>query len=188
MRADALRNCQLLLATAREVFLERGLDAPLDEIAKRAGLGPGTLYRHFPNRDALVEAVYRDQVNELTRRADELLAEYPDQPLVALEQWMRAQVRFVSSQRGLGMRIKAMVDPHGETMVLCKNQLRAAAGKLLAAAATAGVRTDLEPYDLLRIGHGIGLATETCSEEAEADRLIDVMLAGLVARVPSVEG
>src|SRR5262249_37284249 len=141
----------------------------------------------FPNRDALVEAVYRDQVTELTRRADELLAEYPDRPLRAMELWMRAQVRFVASQRGLGTRIEAMVDPHGETMVWCKEQLRLAAGKLLTAAASAGVRTDLQPYDLLRIGHGIGLATETCSGE-EADRLIDIMLAGLVAPVPSGEG
>lgn len=182
MRADALRNCQLLLTTAREVFAERGLDAPLDEIAKRAGLGPGTLYRHFPNRDALVEAVYKDQVKELATRADELLAEYPDRPLVALEQWMRAQVRFVASQRGLGHRMKAMVDPQGATMVWCKEQLRAAAGKLLAAARPAGVRSDLEPYDLLRIGHGIGLATETCQGD-DMDRLLDVMLAGLVAPV-----
>ena len=63
MRADARRNCELLIATAREVFTEKGAEAPLDEIAKRAGVGAGTLYRHFPTREALVEAVYRGEVD-----------------------------------------------------------------------------------------------------------------------------
>ncbi|HEX9337537.1 MAG TPA: helix-turn-helix domain-containing protein [Pseudonocardiaceae bacterium] len=180
MRADARRNCQALLDAARELFGEKGPDAPLDEIAKRAGVGPGTLYRHFPNRDALIEAVYRDDVSTLTDRAAELLAEHPDEPLVALEQWMRAQVQFVRRQHGQGIRLKAMVDPHGATMAWCKGRLRDAAELLLTAAGPAGVRADLWPYDLLRIGHGIGLATETSSDE-DAERLIEVMLAGLVA-------
>jgi AcrR family transcriptional regulator len=178
MRADARRNSQVLIDTARVVFIEKGPDAPLDEIAKRAGVGPGTLYRHFPNRDALIEAVYRDQVSQLADKAAELLAAYPDEPIMALEQWMRAQVRFVGHQRGLGIRLKAMVDPNGDTMAWCKDRLRSAAQLLLEAAVPAGVRADLQPYDLLRIGHGIGLATETGTPE-DAERLIQVMLSGL---------
>jgi AcrR family transcriptional regulator len=179
MRADAQRNAEHLVATAREVFAERGLDAPLDDIAKAAGLGSGTLYRHFANRDELVEAVYRDQVAKLAHRADELLAKYPNEPLRALETWMRAQVKFVSQQRGLGVRLKAMVDPNGEAMRWCKDTLREAAEKLLAAAAPAGIRPDIAPYDLLRIGHGIGLATETSSPK-DAERLVGLMLCGLL--------
>jgi AcrR family transcriptional regulator len=178
MRADARRNCDLLIATARAVFAEKGAEAPLDEIAKRAGVGPGTLYRHFPNRDALVEAVYRDEVSELADRATDLLAEHPDEPLVALDEWMRLQVKFVNHRRGLGSRLKPMVDPAGETMVYCKERLRAAAGALLAAAVPAGIRADLQPYDLLRIGHGIGLMTEM-GTNADAERLTEVMLNGL---------
>ncbi|HEX4723623.1 MAG TPA: helix-turn-helix domain-containing protein [Pseudonocardiaceae bacterium] len=181
MRADARRNSQVLIDTARAVFVEKGPDAPLDEIAKRAGVGPGTLYRHFPNRDALIEAVYRDQVSELANEAVELLKSYPDEPIVALEQWMRAQVLFVGHQRGLGFRLKAMVDPNGETMTWCKGQLRGAAQLLLDAAVPAGVRADLQPYDLLRIGHGIGLATETGTAE-DRERLTKIMLAGLRAQ------
>jgi AcrR family transcriptional regulator len=178
MRADARRNSDLLIATARTVFAEKGAEAPLDEIAKRAGVGPGTLYRHFPNRDALVEAVYKDEVSELADLADELLAAHPDEPLVALDEWMRAQIKFVNHRRGLGARLKPMVDPAGETMVWCKARFREAAETLLAAARPAGVRADLQPYDLLRLGHGIGLMTEM-GDEKDAERMTQVMLCGL---------
>lgn len=178
MRADAQRNAQVLLATAREVFAEKGPDAPLDEIAKRAGVGPGTLYRHFPNRDALIEAVYRDQVAELSGKARELIEAHPDEPLVALELWMRAQVHFVNHQRGLGVRLKAVVDPNSEVMALCKSQMRTAVEELIEFARPVGLRKDLAAYDLMRIGHGLGLATETASED-EVERLVQIMVNGL---------
>jgi AcrR family transcriptional regulator len=177
MRADARRNSELLIATAREVFAEKGAEAPLDEIAKRAGVGAGTLYRHFPNRDALVEAVYRGEVSELADRASALLAEYP--PDVALAEWMRAQVRFISHRHGLAMSLKATLSRTSETMVWCKNRLLGSAEELLDAAIHAGaVRADLEPYDLLRLGHGIAVAAELGSE-SDGERLIEVMLNGL---------
>jgi AcrR family transcriptional regulator len=180
MRADARRNSELLVATAREVFAEKGAEAPLDEIAKRAGVGAGTLYRHFPNRDALVEAVYRGEVSELADRATALLAEHP--PDIALTEWMRAQVRFVSHRRGLATSLKATLSRTSETMVWCKNRLLGSAEELLEAAKQEGtIRADLEPYDLLRLGHGIAVAAELGSE-TDGERLIEVMLNGLRAR------
>ncbi len=181
MRADARRNCDLLIATARAVFAEKGAEAPLDEIARRAGVGAGTLYRHFPNREALVEAVYRDEVRQLSNLASELLAQHS--PATALDEWMRAQVRFVGHRRGLATSMKAMLDPNGETMKWCKATILAAAEKLLdAGRETKTVRDDLQPYDLLRFGHAVGIAIELGSA-ADSERMIQIMLAGLHAPV-----
>ncbi|HEY3610071.1 MAG TPA: helix-turn-helix domain-containing protein [Pseudonocardiaceae bacterium] len=179
MRADARRNGELLIATARAVFTEKGAEAPLDEIARRAGVGAGTLYRHFPNREALIEAVYRDEVNQLANLAGDLLAAHS--PAVALDEWMRAHVRFVAHRRGLATSLKAMLDPNGEAMVWCKATMLAAAEKMLDAGREAGtVRADLVPYDLLRLGHAIGIAAEL-GTAADSERMIQVMLVGLRA-------
>jgi AcrR family transcriptional regulator len=179
MRADARRNEELLIATAREVFTEKGAEAPLDEIAKRAGVGAGTLYRHFPNRPALVEAVYRDEVDQLANLASELLDSCP--PAVALDEWMRAHVRFVAHRRGLATSLKAMLDPGGETMAWCKARILVAAEEMLVAGRKVGVvRPDVEPYDLLRLGHAMGIAVESGTAE-DGERVIQIMLAGLHA-------
>jgi AcrR family transcriptional regulator len=177
MRADARRNGELLIATARAVFAEKGAEAPLDEIAKRAGVGAGTLYRHFPNREALVEAVYRDEVNQLANLASELLASRS--PSVALDEWMRAHVGFVAHRRGLATSLKAMLDPNGETMAWCKARILDAAEKMLDAGREAGtVRPDLVPYDLLRLGHAVGIVAEL-GTAADSERMTQVMLVGL---------
>lgn len=180
LRADARRNGELLIATARAVFTEKGAEAPLDEIAKRAGVGAGTLYRHFPNREALVEAVYRDEVNQLANLATELLAQH--EPAAALDAWMRAHVRFVTHRRGLAASLKAMLDTHGETLAWCKTTMLVAAEQMLAAGLAAGtVRADLEPYDLLRLGHAIGMVADL-GTAADSERMIDIMLVGLHAQ------
>jgi hypothetical protein len=125
----------------------------------------------------LVEAVYRGEVSELADRAAVLLAE--NAPDIALTEWMRAQVRFVSHRRGLAATLKATLSPTSDTMSWSKHVLLGSAEELLEAAQRAGtVRTDLEPYDLLRLGHGIAVATELGSE-SDAERLIEVMLSGL---------
>src|SRR6266702_4679594 len=100
MRADARRNYQALLSAANAAFIEQGADdASLEEIARRAGVGIGTLYRHFPTRQALLEAVYRDQVEVMSARAEELLADAP--PGEALVAWLRALVDFGRTKRML---------------------------------------------------------------------------------------
>ncbi|PPJ25166.1 TetR/AcrR family transcriptional regulator [Nocardia nova] len=176
MRADARRNYERILECAREAFAEHGPEAPLDEVARRAAVGPGTLYRHFPNRDALIEAVYRSSIEALAELAAELTETL--RPLDALEQWFRAQVRFVMDKRSLAVTLKAAIDHGSQTFTLCSKLITDAATSVLQPAQEAGlVRPEIEPRDLLRLGHGIGVACETSPDAAE--RLITVTLAGL---------
>jgi len=179
MRADARRNYERIVATAREVFLAQGIDAPLDDIAKRAEVGPGTLYRHFPSRDTLIEAVYREEIEELSDSAYEFAKELP--PEEALHAWMRRQVRFVVERAGLASALKAAIDEDSEVFGYCKEKLRAAVAVVLEPAQLAGlVRADIEPSDLLRLGHGIG-AGARYADEAGMARLLSVVLDGLRA-------
>src|SRR5690349_25121025 len=113
MRADARRNYERILECAREAFAEYGPEAPLDEVARRAAVGPGTLYRHFPNRDALIEAVYRSSSEALAELAAGLTETFS--PLDALEQWLRCQVRFVMHDRTLAMTLKSAIVRGSET-------------------------------------------------------------------------
>ncbi|OXM69224.1 MULTISPECIES: TetR/AcrR family transcriptional regulator [Amycolatopsis] len=176
MRADARRNYERILNTAREAFLEHGPDAPLDDIARRAGVGAGTLYRHFPTRETLVEAVYRDDIERLSAAAHRLLAEY--EPSEALNRWMREQVAFVLHKRGLAATLKAAMDRDSDTFALCKAMMNeAAAAVLKPAQETGAVRADVRPRDLLLLGHGVSIAAEGNDETAE--RLLTVMLDGL---------
>jgi AcrR family transcriptional regulator len=177
MRADARRNYERIVATAREVFSEQGADATLDDIAKRAEVGAGTLYRHFPTRETLVEAVYRGEIDELSARAFKLLEELP--PDQALDVWMLDQVRYVVRKRGLATVLKASLDAGSETFAWCQSRMRGAAAALLAPGQNAGaLRADITPTDLLRLGHAIGLAVEK-APPGDDERLVSVMLAGL---------
>ncbi len=176
MRADARRNHERIVTAARDAFADHGPGAPLDDIARRAEVGPGTLYRHFAGREALIEAVYRADVERLNRRASELAAELP--PLDALTAWLREEVAYVSRDRGLGAALKAAIDQDSETYALCKRLMRDAAAAVLVPAQEAGVvRGDLEPRDLLLLGHGLGVAAEAAPDSFE--RLLSVTVAGL---------
>jgi AcrR family transcriptional regulator len=179
MRADARRNYERIVATAREVFFEQGVDAPLDDIVKRAGVGPGTLDRHFPNRQALVEAVYRSEIEEVADQSHALAESLP--PLDALREWIRGLVNFQTNRAGLTSAIKAVIDEDSETFQYCKHKLRDAASSLLVPAqATGAVRSDLEPIDLMRLSHGIGAAARYADEESRG-RMISILLEGLKA-------
>jgi AcrR family transcriptional regulator len=176
VRADARRNYDRLVDSARAAFTEHGVETPLDDIARRAGVGAGTLYRHFPTRDALIEAVYRGDVEELCALAYHLLETLP--PGEALAEWMRAQVIHVQHKRGLGSALVASFGRDSELFGWCRARLWDAAGALLSAARAAGaVRTDVAAPDLLRLGHGVAVATEYVPEDAP--RLLTVVLDGL---------
>ncbi|WP_460695433.1 TetR/AcrR family transcriptional regulator [Nocardia thraciensis] len=178
MRADARRNYERIVDCAREAFAEHGPEAPLDDIARRAGVGPGTLYRHFPNRDALIEAVYRSSIETLAARAHELIETLS--PAEALAEWFRMQVEFVMDKRSLAATLKAAIDRGSETFLLCSTLITEAAAAVLETARGAGLAgADIEPRDLLRLGHGIGVACEKAPDAAP--RLIAVALAGLRA-------
>ncbi|WP_026343632.1 TetR/AcrR family transcriptional regulator [Nocardia sp. BMG111209] len=176
MRADARRNYERIIECARQAFTEHGPEAPLDDIARRACVGAGTLYRHFPNREALIEAVYRARIEHLAGRAFELIETL--EPMKALEQWLHDQVAYVLSEHSLALTLKASMDQTTETFNLCRTMMTDAAAAVLIPAQQAGlVRTDLEPRDLIRLGHGIATACEHSPEAAP--RLLSVAVNGL---------
>jgi AcrR family transcriptional regulator len=176
MRADARRNRERLMDAAREAFAERGTDASLDDIAKRAGVGPGTLYRHFRNREELLISVYRHDVDELAAQADELAKQYP--PEQAVTAYLRVQLDYIKQMRGMGAAVKELLQADTEMAKMCKVTLYEALGRLLTPAQEAGViRRDAEPPDILRLVHGVARSTETAPDQA--DRLLGFVIDGL---------
>jgi AcrR family transcriptional regulator len=151
VRADAKRNREALLAAARDVFAERGMDAPLDEIAKRAGIGNATMYRHFPTRQDLIVAVYADEVATLCGLGPELLAEH--EPGEALFRWLREFVAHVATKRKLALS----VTEHRSALFGEWHAAMTATGQeLLTEAVRAGaVRDDVTVVDLLTLTMGI---------------------------------
>ncbi|MDN3351298.1 TetR/AcrR family transcriptional regulator [Actinomadura sp. DC4] len=176
MRADARRNYKRLLGEAKEAFLEHGAEAPLEDIARRAGVGIGTLYRHFPTRLALQAAVYQDQVDELCVKAYELLRTGP--PGDALAAWMRAFAEYATSKRGLMQTLKEVIDVRSDLFDRCHDEIRGAAAAVLVPAQEAGnVRPEVTVTDLLRLTHGLSVATQHAPETA--DRLLSYLIDGL---------
>lgn len=181
MRADARRNRDSLLAAALATFTESGADdTSLEQIARRAGVGIGTLYRHFPSRQALLEAVYRDQVEALCTQAGELLA--VDSPRDALVTWLRAMVEFGTTKHNLTAALTADYGKDVPVFSGCRDDLIAAATALLSRAQQAGaVRPEVTPIDLLRLSHAVALATQRAADGPDqAERLLSLMLDGLM--------
>jgi AcrR family transcriptional regulator len=177
-RADARRNATRLLEAASEVFDEQGADASLEEIARRAGVGIGTLYRHFPTRDDLVTAIFRDRIDASRALADELATSLD--PGEALATWLRAQLHDATACRGLGASAMIKMLDGGEPSP-CES-LRDASALLLARAQAAGqARTDADIDDVLRLVNAIGLATDEDADggAAQADRLLTVVIDGI---------
>ncbi|MFF4151823.1 TetR/AcrR family transcriptional regulator [Streptomyces sp. NPDC001651] len=179
MRADARRNHERLLTEARAAFAEHGTDASLEDVARRAGVGIGTLYRHFPNRDALVSAVFEDAAGELLTRSRQLL-DAPE-PCAALVTWLREMVTHAGEYRGLARSLMAVSADDSSALARCSDPIRQAGGALLARAQQAGsVRADVAIADLLQLTHAIALAAEeTPSDPDLADRLLNLTLRGL---------
>ncbi|MDG9714652.1 TetR/AcrR family transcriptional regulator [Streptomyces sp. DH10] len=167
MRADARRNYERLLKVAVEAFAEHGEGASLDDIAKRAGVGSGTLYRHFPTRHALLEAAYLDRVEAIAARAGELAAELP--PGEALVEWLYELGAGMMQVRGLKALLgPAVTDGTSEVATACGDPLRNAAARLARAARQEGtLRDDVEPIDLLRLVHGLATASELADGESD---------------------
>lgn len=177
-RADAVRNRSRLVDAAAEAFAEHGVDASLEDVARRAGVGIGTLYRHFPTRDALVEAVYRREVETLCAAADALLETMP--PDQALAEWMQRFVGYVATKRGMASALKSIMAAGSTVFEESREQMNDAAGRLLAAAALAGgVRSDVDARDLLRAMGGICLATDQAGWTDQSRRIVALLLDGL---------
>lgn len=172
-RANAQRNYERLVVAARGAFLEHGVEAPLDEIAQQARVSVDTLNRHFPTRATLIEATYRADMEDLRDRAFQLVEELPaDQVLGA---WMHELVTFIVDRRGLAKAMKAEIGRDSENFSKCRDAARDAASAVLARAREAGaVRDDVQPRDLLRLGHAAVVASQT-----DAHRLISFIIDGL---------
>jgi AcrR family transcriptional regulator len=176
-RADAVRNRDLLLTAASDAFAARGADVPLEDIARNAGVGIGTLYRHFPTRDALIEAVYRHEVDVLCERADQLLETMP--PEQALAEWMQLFVRHVATKKGMLSALKPLLSSNQSFSDQTKGRAQAAASKLLEAGIAAGtIRADVDGGDLLRAVGGICMSTDQERSEA-SERLVGLLFDGL---------
>jgi AcrR family transcriptional regulator len=177
MRADARRNYERIVATARDVFFTHGIEAPLDDVVKRAGVGAGTLYRHFPNREVLIEAVYRTEIEEIAEQAYALAKQLSAED--AIREWFRELIRFHIDRSGLAAALKAAIDEDSETFRYCKQKLRDAAWALLEPAQAVGaVRADLEAVDLMRLSHGLGAAAKF-ADDASRERMLSVLMEGL---------
>jgi AcrR family transcriptional regulator len=183
LRADAQRNREKLLTAAMAAFAERGVDASLEDIARTAGVGIGTLYRHFPSRDALMEAVYRHQVETLCDAASDLLATHtPDE---ALALWMERFVAHVATKRGMAMALKSVIGKDSELFAYCHGLIRQSAASLLKAAADAGaIRDDVDANDLMKAMSGICLVSDQPGWEEQASRLVNLLVDGLRFRAP----
>ncbi|WP_405624692.1 MULTISPECIES: TetR/AcrR family transcriptional regulator [unclassified Streptomyces] len=181
MRADARRNYERLLAEARSAFAAHGTDASLEDVARRAGVGIGTLYRHFPNRHALLSAVFEDAVSDLLARSHELL-DAPE-PCTALVTWLREIVAHAGEYRGLARALMSVSTDDTSALARCSGPIREAGNALLTRAQEAGrVRADVAIGDLLQLTHAIALAAEESPGDPDlADRLLTLTLRGLKA-------
>jgi AcrR family transcriptional regulator len=174
-RADAQRNHELLLAAAREVFTERGADAPLDDIARRAGIGNATMYRHFPTRRDLIVAVYTDEVAALCAQGEALLED--QSPGDALYVWLRAFVGHVATKRDLALALPE--DQGGQRSALFDGwhqAMRSTASRLLIRAQSCGTAgAHLDASDLLALASGIAVAS---ADTQQAERCLELLRHG----------
>ncbi|WRZ74688.1 TetR/AcrR family transcriptional regulator [Streptomyces sp. NBC_01237] len=182
MRADARRNHDRLVGEARTSFAEHGTDASLEDIARRAGVGIGTLYRHFPNRHALMNAVFQEALSALLERSRELAG--AEQPCRALVEWLGAIVTHAGEYRGLAQALMSASRDETSALAQCHTPLREAGARLLSRAQESGaVRADVSIDDLLQLTNAIALAAEqTPDDPALADRLLLLTLQGLKGR------
>jgi AcrR family transcriptional regulator len=177
VRADAQRNIDILLQTAMAVFATSGVDAPVREIAEKAGVGVGTVYRHFPQRSDLVAAVFRREIDACADAAPALAAEY--KPGEALARWMQRYAAFVAAKRGLAKALHSG-DPVFDTLPSYFDQrLRPALRTLLAAAVAAGeVRADVDADDLLSAVASLCMSAHNAGS-GRAERMVALLADGL---------
>jgi AcrR family transcriptional regulator len=174
-RADARRNYENVLAAAREAFAEKGESTSLEEIARRAGVGIGTLYRNFPNRQALLEALYVGEVEEISRRAAELEG---GDPWEALSTWFDGFLGYIATKHALAAELSNYLDKDAPLFTSCRALLFAAGEPLLQRAQEAGVvRPDVSIGDVIQMV--VGIAKIPTSEPGQAQHMVRIALDGL---------
>ena len=176
-RADAKRNRERILEVARQVFTRRGAEASMDEIAKRAKIGPGTLYRHFPTRDDLLAAVYITEVEKLAEAQRKFSVELP--PAEALRAWMLVFIDYIAAKRIISPALNAMTGGPSRVFQQSTRIMEEAAHKLASRAVANGdIRPDVDPLDMLRAIYGVASAGSTEDWPENARRFVDILIRG----------
>lgn len=176
-RTDAQRNRERILEVAKGAFTRFGADASLDEIARQASVGAGTLYRHFPTRDALIEAVYRTEVEKLAAAEQKFAEMMP--PVQALRAWMLLFVDHIGQKQIIAPALNSLVGGPAKLYEGSKGQLQAAIGALVHRAIESGeIRADVEPFDFLRALIGVAHVASGAEWQKSARRLVEILIAG----------
>jgi len=176
-RADAQRNRERILEVAKEAFTRSGANASLDDIARQSGVGAGTLYRHFPTRDALLEAVYRTEVEKLAAAEKKLAESMP--PIEALRAWMMLFVDYIATKKIIAPALNAMVGGHSKVIEASYAQTQAAMRALVKRAIESGeMRRDIDAVDLLKALVGVAFMSASPDWQQSARRLVDILISG----------
>ncbi len=176
-RADALRNRERILEIAKESFTRSGANISLDDVAKQAGIGPGTLYRHFPTRDALLEAVYRTEVEKLAGAEREFAKAMP--PVEALRAWMLLFVDYIATKQIIAPALNTSVGGPSKVFKGTSTLIKTAIQALVERAIESGdIRPDLDPLDLLRALVGVSNVASVPEWPQSAKRLVEILLLG----------
>jgi AcrR family transcriptional regulator len=176
-RTDALRNRERILEVAKGAFTRQGDDASLDEIAKQAGVGAGTLYRHFPTRDALIEGVYRNEVEKLAAAAARFAETMS--PIEALRTWMLLLVDHIAAKHIIAPALKSIVGGPSRLYEGSRSLIQGAIDELVRRAKRSGdLRRDLDAFDLLRALIGVSHVGSGADWQQSARRLVDILIAG----------
>ncbi|WP_392544401.1 TetR/AcrR family transcriptional regulator [Oryzobacter telluris] len=180
MRADARRNYDKILATARIVFTERGTDASLDEIARRAEVGPGTLYRHFPTREALVDALMQEWTDRVSADADAAIATGAPAPVMLLD-WFEHFIEHITLHRGAATKIcAAMDDPASPMYRKCHVMGQANRRVIEHLDATGELRDGVDPANVMRLVSGIASVADTSRADIAVRPMLEVVVDGIV--------
>ena len=176
-RADAQRNRERILEVAKQVFTRRGEESSMDEIAKRAKIGPGTLYRHFPSRDDLLAAVYISEVEKLAEAQRKLSAELP--PVEALRAWMLVFIDYIAAKKIIAPALDAMVGGPSQVYQQSTRVMEEAANALAGRAVASGdLRPDVDPMDMMRAIYGVSSAGSTDDWPAKARLFVNILIQG----------
>ena len=176
-RADALRNRERILEVAKKAFTQSGANVSLDDVAKQAGIGPGTLYRHFPTREALLEAVYRTEVEKLAAAERKFAAELS--PIDALRAWMLLCVDFIAAKHLIAPALNTLLGDPSKLFETSGAQVKGAIQALVDRAIQSGdLRPDLVPLDLLRALVGVSNVAFGPDWAQSARRLVEILILG----------
>jgi AcrR family transcriptional regulator len=176
-RADAQRNRERILEVAKQAFTRAGADTSLDDIAKQAGVGPGTLYRHFPTREELLQAVYRSEMERLAASERKFAQSMP--PIAALRAWLLLFVDAIETKHIIAPALNTLIGDPKKVFAASYAQVHEALRSLVRRAIKSGdIRKDLDPMDLLRALVGVANVASSPDWQQSAKRLVDILITG----------